>query len=73
MCCDFEVWQDGSKNCYLYSGGDAVAQDMNDFPDDEFHSILFPHLFPTAAKEEVEGAKFIALGAASIFIMSNMI
>ena len=73
MCCDFEAWVDGSFNCYLYSGGLEVPQDMNDYPEDSFSSIVFPHLMPAAVVEETEGAKYLAIGVATVLMMSNIL
>ena len=55
MCCDFEKWVDGTFNCYLYAGGKTVPQDMDDYPNDEFNSVIFPHLMPreTEATETI--------------------
>ena len=44
MCCDFEKWSDGSFNCYLYAGGEQLTQNKEDYPNDKFQSIVFPHL-----------------------------
>ena len=59
MCCDFERWVDGSFNCYLYAGGKTVDQDMNDYPDDVFSSLVFPHLNAAATAEEETSATSI--------------
>ena len=47
MCCDYEEWQDGTFNCYLYSGGAVLAVNENDFPEDKFANWVFPHLNPS--------------------------
>ena len=50
MCCDYEEWQDGTFNCYLYSGGSVLPVNENDFPEDKFANWVFPHLNPSKSK-----------------------
>ena len=72
MCCDFEEWQDGTFNCYLYAGGLTVSQDMNDYPDDTFNSNVFPHLMPAAAVSE-EKASYMAVSAAALLVVTTLL
>ena len=77
MCCDYEKWQDGSFNCYLYAGGVQVDQDMEDYPDDEFNSVVFAHGGPDAGGDGggaggEESAKFVSAltGAAALALVT---
>ena len=72
MCCDFEEWQDGTYNCYLYAGGVTVVQDMADYPDDTFNSNVFPHLMPADGGVTEEKASFMALGAAALLTIATL-
>ena len=72
MCCDFEEWSDGSFNCYLYAGGNQIKQDMDDYPDDIFNSVVFPHLMPQNEVEE-ESSHYLAVGAAALVAVAALI
>ena len=72
MCCDYEEWSDGSFNCYLYAGGNQIKQDMNDYPDDVFNSVVFPHMMPQDTAAEEEGASYMAAGAAALVLAAAL-